>query len=250
VNDYKEKGVMGAMGSLHKDIKELYPVYLGYRPSSFYAYLAETIIQGLFSWMPGIVGVLARNVAYRLILKDMGLLTMILKDVDLRGCVSISLSDRVKLRKHVSLRCFDERNTIKLKYNVSVHEYAIIKAKGGNIVVGENTFISSFVNISAQGDVHIGKNVMLANGCRLETGTHGFEKLELPMKQQPSCSNGIVIEDDCWLGAGVIVVDNVRIGQGSVIGAGSVVTKDVPPLSVAAGVPARVIRNRLDLGNQ
>ena len=112
--------------------------------------------------------------------------------------------------------------------------------------MGENTFISSFVNISAQGDVHIGKNVMLANACRLESGTHGFHDLDLPIKEQPAFSHGIIIEDDCWLGAGVTVVENVKIGKGSVIGTGSVVTKDIPPFSIAAGVPARVIRTRFN----
>lgn len=227
-----------------ENLKSLYSVYLGYRPSSFTSYVLESTIKGLVSWLPGIVGVVIRNVIYRLMIEDIGPLTMILKDVDLRGCFSLSMDDRVKLRKHVSIRCFYRRNTIKLSYNVSVHEYAILKSKGGDISVGKNTFISSFVNISAQGDVSIGENVMLANGCRLESGTHGFHDLDLPMKEQRAHSHGIVIGDDCWLGAGVTVVENVRIGEGSVIGAGSVVTKDIPPFSIAAGVPARVIRTR------
>ena len=118
--------------------------------------------------------------------------------------------------------------------------------RGGDIAIGESTFVSSFVNIAAKGKVLVGRNVMLANGCRLETGTHGFEDTDRPIKQQEASSLGIVIEDDCWLGAGVIVVDNVRIGRGSVIGAGSVVTKDIPPFSIAAGVPARVLRPRVE----
>jgi len=170
---------------------------------------------------------------------------MILKGVDLRGCPSISLEDRVKLRKGVSIRSFNRHNHIHLAYNASVHEYAIIKSKGGDVFVDQNSFISSFVNISAAANVHIGKNVMLANGCRLETGTHGFADPDLPMKEQKGESQGISIGDDCWLGAGVTVVDKVRIGHGSVIGAGSVVTRDIPPFSIAAGAPAHVLRKRI-----
>ena len=116
--------------SLIENLKSMYSVYLGYRPSCFFAYVCESTIKGLISWIPGIVGVFIRNVAYRLMIKDIGPLTMILKDVDLRGCFSMSLTDRVKLRKHVSIRCFYRRNTVRLDYNVSVHEYAIIKSKG------------------------------------------------------------------------------------------------------------------------
>jgi acetyltransferase-like isoleucine patch superfamily enzyme len=226
------------------NVKELYAVYLGYSPGSFWAYLKESAIEGLLGWVPGILGVVLRGLGYRLILKKMGSFSMILKGVDLRGCPSISLDERVKLRKFMSIRVFYSHNSIQLGRNCSVHEYTIIKSKGGNVLIGENTFISSFVNISAVGNVHIGRNVMLANGCRIETGTHGFTDLEHPMKEQPAKSCGIRIEDDCWLGAGVKVLDNVRIGHGSVIGAGSVVTKDLPPYSIAAGVPARLIKKR------
>ena len=227
-------------------MKELYAVYLGYRPASFWAYLKESVIKGILGWVPGILGVFARNLGYRFVLKKVGRFAMILKGVDLRGCPSISLDERAKLRKNVSIRVFYSPNHIHLGYNTSVHEYAIIKSKGGDVFVDRNSFISSFVNISAVGNVHIGKNVMLANGCRLETGTHGLFDLDVPMKEQSTDSHGIFIGDDCWLGAGVKVVDNVRIGQGSVIGAGSVVTKDIPPFSIAAGVPARLLRKRTD----
>jgi acetyltransferase-like isoleucine patch superfamily enzyme len=227
-------------------LKDAYAVYLGYRPSSFWPYAKETLLKGALAWVPGIVGVFLRNLTYGLILGKIGPFCMIMKDVDLRGCPGIFLSSKVKLRMHASIRRSYARNRVILGNNASVHEYAVIKSRGGDIAIGDNTFVSSFVNIAAKGKVAIGRNVMLANGCRLETGTHGFDDIKLPIKQQEASSLGIVIEDDCWLGAGVVVVDNVRIGRGSVIGAGSVVTKNVPPYSIAVGVPARVLKTRTE----
>ena len=73
-------------------------------------------------------------------------------------------------------------------------------------------------------------------------------KANEPIRSQPlQTKGGIVIEDDVWLGFGVIVLDGVRIGKGAVIGAGSVVTKDIPEGAIAAGIPARVIKMRSDL---
>ncbi|MCX7595635.1 MAG: acyltransferase, partial [Fischerella sp.] len=63
--------------------------------------------------------------------------------------------------------------------------------------------------------------------------------------EQGVTCKGIIIEDDCWLGHGVTVLDGVTIGKGSVIGAGAVVTKDIPPYSVAVGIPAKVVKSRI-----
>jgi acetyltransferase-like isoleucine patch superfamily enzyme len=71
---------------------------------------------------------------------------------------------------------------------------------------------------------------------------HLFEGMERPIMQQGISARGITVEDGAWIGAGAIVVDGVRVGARAVVGAGAVVTRDVPPRTLAAGVPARVIR--------
>jgi acetyltransferase-like isoleucine patch superfamily enzyme len=91
----------------------------------------------------------------------------------------------------------------------------------------------------------IGADTMLAAQCYVGGGryvVHG--RTDLPIIEQPEPRQGVVIEDDCWLGAGVIVIDGVRIGRGSVVAAGAVVTRDVEPYSIMAGVPARRISSR------
>jgi len=94
-------------------------------------------------------------------------------------------------------------------------------------------------------NLRIGAQVQLAPQCALSPYEHGVDDLTQPIRLQPIQSRGdIIVEDDVWLGVGVKVLDGVTIGRGAVIGAGAVVTRDVPPLAIAAGVPARVIRLR------
>ncbi|MBD2113713.1 acyltransferase [Nodosilinea sp. FACHB-141] len=85
---------------------------------------------------------------------------------------------------------------------------------------------------------------MIASHCCIYANNRGFDDLTRPIHSQPLTTVGITIEDDCWLGTGVKVLDGVTIGTGSVIGAGAVVSRDIPPYSVAVGIPARVIKSR------
>ena len=95
------------------------------------------------------------------------------------------------------------------------------------------------------GNLSIGRDVLIAAHCSFISAQHVFGDLSQPIRAQGLTTRGdIVIEDDVWLGMGVRVMDGVRIGRGSVVGANSVVTRDVPPYSVAVGAPARVIRKR------
>jgi acetyltransferase-like isoleucine patch superfamily enzyme len=84
----------------------------------------------------------------------------------------------------------------------------------------------------------IGPNVVIISG------THNFKDVTIPIRKQGSVKKRVIIEDNVWLAANVNVMPGVRIGEGSVIGAGAVVTKDIPPYSIAVGVPARIIKSR------
>ena len=92
--------------------------------------------------------------------------------------------------------------------------------------------------------IEIGDFCMIGAGSMICGVSHGMSAVAKPMRHQEPIIEPIVIEDDVWLGMGVIVLPGVRIGKGSVIGAGSVVTRDVPPHSVGSGAPFRVKRNR------
>lgn len=110
-------------------------------------------------------------------------------------------------------------------------------------MVGDNAQLGHGARIDQ--DVTIGSDVVMGPDVVIMTNTHAFEDPNLPIRLQ---GNGgvapVVLEDDVWIGTRVIILPGVRIGRGTVVGAGSVVTRDLPAFSVAAGVPARVVRRR------
>jgi len=124
--------------------------------------------------------------------------------------------------------------------NVNVEKGASI---GRNVILGDNSGIG--INAYIGNNTKIGKNVMMGQDCMILTQNHEFCDMKKPMMVQGFQEiKEVTIEDDVWIGARVIILPGVRIHTGSVIGAGSVVTKDVPPYSIVGGNPAKVIKNR------
>jgi acetyltransferase-like isoleucine patch superfamily enzyme len=163
-------------------------------------------------------------------------------------------SERVKTGKNVFIDdrvlIYQELNagTVELSDRVKIHEDThILVGLGGRVIIGADTSIHRGCQIeSYQSSINIGCRVEIAPRCAFQSFDHGMEP-ELPISKQPLTTKGpIIIEDDAWLGYGVIVLSGVSIGKGAVIGAGSVVTKDIPAGAVSVGVPARVIRMRAD----
>lgn len=111
---------------------------------------------------------------------------------------------------------------------------------GENIHVGERTFINYNLTALDVASITIGADCQLGPNVQLLTPTHPIDPE--PRRDKLEAAQPIVLEDNVWLGGGVIVCPGVRIGKNSVIGAGSVVTKDIPPNVVAVGNPARVVR--------
>jgi acetyltransferase-like isoleucine patch superfamily enzyme len=91
----------------------------------------------------------------------------------------------------------------------------------------------------------IGDNVLIAGHTMIIPSNHNSQDLQIPINQQGENSKGIIIEDDVWIGAGCKILDGVCIKSGAIIGAGSVVTKDIPPNAIIAGVPGKLIKYRI-----
>lgn len=128
--------------------------------------------------------------------------------------------------------------------NTEILEGVLVQTYGGRISIGSNCSINPYSIIYGHGNTTIGNNVLIAGGCMIIPSNHAFSDVSIPIIEQPNISKGIVIEDDVWLGHGCSILDNVTIGKGSVIAAGSVVNRSIPAFSVAGGVPAKVIKTR------
>lgn len=112
-----------------------------------------------------------------------------------------------------------------------------------NMEVGENFSLHDLSYLDAQGGIKIGNNVSIAHNCSLITFNHTWDNHDLPIKYNPTLEAPITIEDDVWVGCGVRIMPGVVLGSRSVIAAGSVVVKDVPPNTLVGGIPAKVIKN-------
>jgi acetyltransferase-like isoleucine patch superfamily enzyme len=109
--------------------------------------------------------------------------------------------------------------------------------------IGAGSFLNLGVMVASAGLVEIGEHCMFANGCFVSDSSHRFDDPEVPVPWQGFTSKGPTrIGDNVWCGANVVVTAGVTIGERCVIGANSVVTTDIPPFSIAAGAPARVLR--------
>lgn len=148
---------------------------------------------------------------------------------------------------HPTAQLYNKEN-IQLHSDSLIAEYVIVRAPIAKVNIDENTHIGPFtVLLSGEDGIYIGKNVMIGPHCVLAAGNHEFRNLELPMIKAGSFSNGpIVIEEDVWIGANCTITDNVRIGKGAVVGANSLVNKNIEPYAIVGGVPARFISSRLD----
>ncbi|MBP5971897.1 acyltransferase [Brasilonema sp. CT11] len=211
-------------------------------------YGKEYILTGLLGGIPTPIGKVLRNIVYRTIFGRVGKSVYIQPNVRFIGTRTIEIGDNVRIYSGTYLS--NKGNKICLESNVSIDRGVDIRAYGGHqdghIHIGEHTYIGPYVCMAGPGFIKIGKDCMIASHSSLYANNHIFADPNRRFREQGLSVKGIVIEDDCWLGSGVRVLDGVTIGRGSIIGAGSVVTKDIPPLSVAVGVPAQVIKKRDD----
>lgn len=114
---------------------------------------------------------------------------------------------------------------------------------GAKFKIGDNTHINIDFVVAVSSSVEIGKNVLIADRVFISDTEHGYLNLEVPILQQPMLPGlSVKIEDDCWIGINACILKNVTIGKHSVVGAGSVVTRSIPPYSVACGNPAKIIK--------
>jgi acetyltransferase-like isoleucine patch superfamily enzyme len=220
-------------------------LYLTRQASSLRRYVVEQLVLSLFGWIPTVLGIGLRAFFYRLIMRLEG-------TVAIETGVRIRFADRIRLGRGVYLdqgvylhacpqgiiigaRTFVMHGAVLHVYNYRDLPHAFIH-------IGEDSLIGELNILRGQGGITIGDRVYTAPLVQMLAVNHVFDDPARPIVEQGITAEGIVIEDDAWIGAGAIVTDGVRIGHGSVVAAGAVVTGDVPTHTVVGGVPARVLK--------
>lgn len=214
--------------------------------------LQYELITGLAGPLPGALGFVLRKHLFRRLLGRTGRNVIFGRSMTLRHPRRIQVGSNVVFDDYVVLDAKGRDNSgIDIADNVIVGRGAVISCKNGTISIGENTNIAMGCFIQSAREVIIGKNVLFAAYCYvIGGGNHRSERTDIPIIAQGQIVRGVWIEDNCWIGAGAKIQDGVTIGHDSIIGSGAVVTKNIPPFSVAVGVPARVVKDRRKLAGE
>lgn len=220
-------------------------LYLDRQASSIFRYFYEQTILFLFGWIPTIVGIGIRGLFYRLILKIDGAVA-IESRVRIRFANFINLGYGVYIDEGVYLHACPQGIAIGsgtiVMHGAVLHVYNFRDMPHSGIRIGRDSLIGEYSVIRGQGGVDIGDRVFTSPFTQIVAVNHVFDDPKRPFVEQGISAEGIVIEDDVWLGAGSVITDGVRVGKGAVVAAGAVVTRNVDPFTVVGGVPAKLIK--------
>jgi len=203
------------------------------------------LLVALVGSIPLSIGKKLRRFIYRSMFGNLGTNVILDPDIEFIGAEKIFLGDYAAICDNAFLNAWFPNSKIIIHDRVRLDRGIHLQALGGRIEIDEMTYIGPYFCAAGPGNISIGKNCMIASHSSAYANNHIFSDPHIPIGAQGVTCEGIVIEDDCWLGTGVRVLDGVTIGRGSVIGAGAVVTKNILPYSIAVGVPAKVIGKRL-----
>lgn len=142
--------------------------------------------------------------------------------------------------------CVEKDAMLSVGNNVHLGRNVYIKTYGGRINIHSDVSINAFSFLNGAGGLHIGRGTRIGSHTSIISSNHLFDDEKVPIREQGTSREGIVIEGDCWLGTGVRVLDGVSIGEGCILAAGAVVNKSFSSSLVLGGVPAKVIKERFE----
>jgi acetyltransferase-like isoleucine patch superfamily enzyme len=220
-------------------------LYLSRQADSLMRYALEQTVQSVLGWVPTVAGIALRALGYRLLLKMQGL-AAIESGVRLRFTNHITLGHRSYLDARTYIHAGPGGVEIGagtlVMHGAVLHVYNFRDLPHAGIHIGQDSLIGEYTVIRGQGGVNIGDRVYTSPAVQIIAVNHVFSDPTRSFVDQGITAEGIVIENDVWIGAGAIVTDGVRVGEGAVIAAGAVVTRDVSAHTLVGGVPAKVIR--------
>lgn len=171
------------------------------------------------------------------------------KKVQIKCRKNLSVGYCVSLQDEVVINALSQ-NGIVLEDNVSIGKRSMIKTSGSLTAVGKgfrmghDSAMGNDCFIGAAGGVEIGAYVAIGQNVRFHSENHEFHDKSKKICEQGVTNKGIIVGDDCWIGAGAVLLDGVHIGRGAVIGANTLVNKDIPEYAIAVGNPAHVVGYR------
>jgi acetyltransferase-like isoleucine patch superfamily enzyme len=209
------------------------------------ALLIYELVTLLSSWVPGALGLFLRSKLYPLILGRVGRNVVFGVNVTLRHPHKIAIADNVVIDDGC---CLDAKGTdnrgIAIGDGVFVGRHTILSCKNGDIVIDDRANIGFNCEVFSASRVRVGKSVLMAAYTYLVGGDHLYDRIDIPVLEQGRTARGIEVDDHVWLGTHVVVTDGSRVGRDAIIGAGAVVVGEIPEFAIAAGIPAKVMRDR------
>lgn len=201
--------------------------------------------------VPGALGLFLRSKLYPRLLGRVGRGVTFGAHVVLRHPHKITIGDNVVIDDGC---CLDAKGTtnqgIAIGDGVFVGRGTILSCKNGDIILEDHANIGFNVEVFSAARVRIGKHVLVAAYTYLVGGDHLYDRVDVPVLHQGRTAQGIDVGDNVWLGAHVVVTDGARVGRDAIVGAGAVVVGEIPEFHIAAGVPAKVIRDRRVASNE
>jgi galactoside O-acetyltransferase len=181
-------------------------------------------------------------------LEELGNNADIQPTVHMEYASKIRVGNDCRIARQAILRAnTDDSRSVCLGNSVSLLEGTLISANRGHVTIGDHSWLGPHSVIYGNGGVDIGEHVLIASHCTINTVSHNYSATDMPMNCQGINTDPVIIENDVWIGTSAAIMQGVRIGYGSIIGAGAIVTKSIPPFSIAVGVPARITGTREEM---
>lgn len=194
-------------------------------------------------------GLLLRGIRWSASLKKSGKMFSVGKNTQIHNARYMEVSDKVQIGRAVKIQAFSKEG-IKLLSNVQIGDYSIINGTsmpndmGVGLKIGANSAFGEFCYFGCAGGIEIGSDVIGGQNIRFHAENHLYTDLDVLIRCQGVTRKGIIVGDNCWIGAGAVFLDGAVLGNGCVVAANAVLNKEYPPNSVIAGVPGKVIKKR------
>ncbi len=212
----------------------------------FFGFAAYETVSSVLGPIPGALGILMRQKMYPRFFRRCGKGLIVGRNCMFRHPSKMSFGDNVTIDDNA---LFDARGANGKGFVIGdgaiINRNSIVQSKSGDIAIGNSVSLGANSTVVSWSGIRIGDHALIAGGCYISAGRFDFDDLTKKMSELDGYSTGpIVIDENVWIATRVTILDGVHIGKGSIISAGSVVTGNIPPLTVAHGNPAKAVFTR------